>query len=1698
MKKILILLLVLLFASSALFGCDFIGGKEEPKEPENNEQGGGEGEKDPILISLNIPNVTISSDGVARWQSVFGATSYMVIVGETRYYQSENYIQLKPGESIRVSALGDGVTCKDSAFSDVQYYIPATPTEKTPLCDMADAPYDQVYTVEGIVCAAGAANLLLTDNDGSYLYVYTEYAHGHKIGDKIRVSGTKTSYWNAYELKDITADELISSDNEIETPFVIEGDSEFFKEKLDDFTVGECVTVTGRLQISGSYYNFAIEGLDDALLSLAYDGEPLEDGKLYTVTGYLTFISGSTARYINVIVSEINEYTEGKDPLLCESCGKPVSEGEHHALGCGHFACEGGDHTELDCGHYFCEAGEHTRLDCEHYACEGGDHTLCEYCGGYLCRGDHTACGQPVIEYCETCGQPLGEGEHNELECGHYSCEAGEHTKQSCGHYLCLGEHEVFGCGHYSCDGGEHYDLSCGHSACEDGDHSSCIYCGDYFCDGEDHSLLECGHFACQDGNHVLLSCGHYECEGGDHTLFDCGHCASTPGGHGKCDACGKNLCTGDHSDCGEPIINYCNICGKNYEIGEHGMLGCGHYACEDGNHDQCPCCPGYICTGDHSYRECGHPVCTYENLNHEICPSCGNYSCLDRHDALECGHHACEDGEHRECMTCLGYLCKGDHSVLDCGHRACAVGEHKKCSACSSYLCFGNHELLDCGHRACESCEMMLCPYCGEYLCNGKNHTELPCGHYSCEGGNHTKLDCEHYACEGGNHTPCEYCGGFVCRGDHTECGKPILEYCEVCGKPKDEGSHGKLSCGHYSCDGKEHTKLSCGHYSCDGKEHTKLSCGHYSCDGKEHTPCEICEKYICNGEHGEGICVKTSTFPEIMAGEDETVFTTEGIVCAVGAYEFMMTDNIGNYLHVAFDRIHPFEVGDKLRVTGYKFEFGNVSYELVPINIEVLNKGNEIITPNKVKVYSSYFSDGAENGYKMGEYISFKGSFDYYSECFKVGDVSVGVVWTGVEVFHDEEYIISAYVYYLNEIDGYWVIATDFHKEYEICPVCTYPLAYGDHTELLCGHFACEGGDHDLLECGHFTCQDGDHDILKCGHYACFGGNHDFLNCGHFACEAGEHYMAGCGHYVCLYGKHYLFDCGHWSCEGGTHSHCGYCGGYLCIGDHSECEEEEEIYCEICGGILNEGDHYLLVCGHYACEDGDHTECTRCGEYYCEGGDHYQLPCGHLFCEEGKHNIADCKMHYVCHGGDHSQLPCGHFECQGGNHNICGYCGGYLCRGDHDHKEYCSYCGAEITIGNHSELPCGHHACQDGNHEQCSFCGGYFCHGGTHSICYGCRSAVCDGNEHNMCPICGWYLCRGDHSVLECGHYACDGGSHYPCDICGEYLCLGGNHYLLDCGHYVCDGGIHKYCTACGEYTCNAPDHMLCTLCNEPACIGIHKTCPGCGEVTCNRADHSICDACGNRLCVGDHTECVVEGYFCEFDYSVHVGFSVDNYFLENDEISRPLIRLISNGYTFEKSLTLKFVPSDGGRFVLTAGFDFLGLAWIDEYTFSGTFENVGLLYRINITEASRYNASTGETEDMMQFKGTYFPFTTEDYIMVNDETHTFEIDKYELLYFILSEQYDLPPHGDICYFCNQEVTDDNIPIHIYICDDCGKHYCEGGVTEHLFYSDETGKAEHYPVSDEEKRWDVKLPGDVVVNPSTPMPSEKEGDEE
>ena len=419
MKKLLILLFVLGLTFALLVGCD----RQTTENPQDDvtdsptDKPDDDSEDEPIARRLDTPIVTISDDGLATWDPIDGAIYYSVAIGTSEsfveYRQSANDFQLKDGDAIRVMALGNGTTTLDSHYSKEKIYTSVIPTELTPLADMASVPFNKLYLVKGIVCAAGESNLLLTDNDSSFLYVYTEEPHGYDVGDEVSFIGTKSEYWNVYELVGIRSSELISTDNDIQTPFVIEGNGEYFEGAMNDFNVGECVTVTGRLTISGEYYNFEVDGLNSALLSLAYNGEPLEDGKLYTVTGYLAFISGSTNKYINLIVTEIVPVDDGGEDQICPTCYKSITSGDHSALDCGHKACEDGNHAKCEaCENYLCLGGDHSALPCGHKACEDGEHTLCQ-CGNYLCIGEHS--GLACME--RSTFAEIYEGENDQIFC---------------------------------------------------------------------------------------------------------------------------------------------------------------------------------------------------------------------------------------------------------------------------------------------------------------------------------------------------------------------------------------------------------------------------------------------------------------------------------------------------------------------------------------------------------------------------------------------------------------------------------------------------------------------------------------------------------------------------------------------------------------------------------------------------------------------------------------------------------------------------------------------------------------------------------------------------------------------------------------------------------------------------------------------------------------------------------------------------------------------------------------------------------------------------------------------------------------------------------------------------------------------------------------------------------------------------------
>lgn len=283
-----------------------------------------------------------------------------------------------------------------------------------------------------------------------------------------------------------------------------------------------------------------------------------------------------------------------------------------------------------------------------------------------------------------------------------------------------------------------------------------------------------------------------------------------------------------------------------------------------------------------------------------------------------------------------------------------------------------------------------------------------------------------------------------------------------------------------------------------------------------------------------------------------------------------------------------------------------------------------------------------------------------------------------------------------------------------------------------LPCGHFACEEGDHKALSCGedHFACDGQDHTALDCGHcVADTERKHNEKLCGHYACEEGNHTLLLCGHYACDGRNHVRMDCGHWGCQNlMTCGHCSACSGTeghgtcpICLErmcqssrdhgvsncGHYVCEsiyEAGHVICELCGvctslgghgvgvcpsfpcgfcgvNTVTEGEH-VAACGladHYNCDQGDHTLCSRCNTYFCEGW-HFTWECGHVMCEKALDD------------GLHTQLPCGHWS-----HN-----------------------GTPLDGADHTAMmPCGsHHVCVDGDnpdwhtpkecgHAPCAACG-------------------------------------------------------------------------------------------------------------------------------------------------------------------------------------------------------------------------------------------------------------------------------------------------------------------------------------------------------------------------------------------------------
>ena len=174
------------------------------------------------------------------------------------------------------------------------------------------AAEDGSYTAEGTVIATYARGFLIDDTTGKILvFLGQEFDGSIKVGDTVKVQGSTSVYGL---MKQFGLDTTVEKTGEgaVDQPTATEIDGA----KLDEFAdlteaQVQYVKMTGKLTVSGNYFNLEVSGASKVTGSITYpqDQEALNAlaGKNIEVTGYFIGVTGSSKKYANIMVTEFKE-----------------------------------------------------------------------------------------------------------------------------------------------------------------------------------------------------------------------------------------------------------------------------------------------------------------------------------------------------------------------------------------------------------------------------------------------------------------------------------------------------------------------------------------------------------------------------------------------------------------------------------------------------------------------------------------------------------------------------------------------------------------------------------------------------------------------------------------------------------------------------------------------------------------------------------------------------------------------------------------------------------------------------------------------------------------------------------------------------------------------------------------------------------------------------------------------------------------------------------------------------------------------------------------------------------------------------------------------------------------------------------------------------------------------------------------------
>ena len=236
-----------------------------------------------------------------------------------------------------MSDAAEGTMCVvNYAYSDVEPSIGGGTVEEV-------SPYTKISeviangagvesTIKAEVVGTYAKGILVSDGTGSIL-VYPNKVPNYSVGDSVIVTGTTSSYGGLLQYPNTSTITRSGKSESYKYPKAEEMDAATLNSWMKSPVV-KYAKVSGKLKISGNYYNVEITGLNgQGSISYPMTGivDPALNGKDVDINGYLIGVTGSSTKYANIMMTSICE--KGGTMLTPIGVLAASEAGEHKAEG---------------------------------------------------------------------------------------------------------------------------------------------------------------------------------------------------------------------------------------------------------------------------------------------------------------------------------------------------------------------------------------------------------------------------------------------------------------------------------------------------------------------------------------------------------------------------------------------------------------------------------------------------------------------------------------------------------------------------------------------------------------------------------------------------------------------------------------------------------------------------------------------------------------------------------------------------------------------------------------------------------------------------------------------------------------------------------------------------------------------------------------------------------------------------------------------------------------------------------------------------------------------------------------------------------------------------------------------------------------------------------------------------------------------